>query len=60
MREVCQKNIAMTLDEFRKWDMPKGWKMIDVSGEEKRGRPGSMDRYFMVYVMLQKREYDGM
>ena len=54
MYEIEQKKIGMTLEEFKKYDVPEGWRMTMISGEEKRGRPGSMDRYFVVRVYLEK------
>lgn len=54
MHEIEQKILDMTLDEFKVWEVPKGWKMTYLSGEEKLGWPGSLDRYFMMHVVLIK------
>jgi hypothetical protein len=58
-----QKIVTMSLDEFRKWDISKyfsdGWKLMYVSGSERRGYPGSLDRYFEMTVTIQKENGNG-
>jgi hypothetical protein len=54
MYEKDQKIIDMTVEEFKKYNMPEGWKMAYLSGEEKRGWPGSLDDVFMVHVVLER------
>lgn len=54
MHEIEQKILDMTLDEFKVWEVPKGWKMMYLSGEEKLGWPGSLDCYFRMRVVLIK------
>lgn len=35
MYEVTQKTITMTLEEFKKYEVPKGWKLMYVNGSKK-------------------------
>ena len=53
MLEIDQKIVEMSYDEFKKWDIPQGYKVTHMTGEERVGWPGSMDRYFMVHIVLQ-------
>lgn len=48
MNEITQKQIDMTLEEFKIYEVPVGWRMRHVTGHEKRGWPGSLDTYFSV------------
>jgi hypothetical protein len=54
MIEKDQKIIDMRFEELKDYQVPEGWKMAYLSGEEKMGWPGSMDKYFMVHVVLEK------
>jgi len=54
MHEINQKIVSMLLEEFKVWEVPKGYKMTNLSGEEQWGWPGSLDRYFMIRVTIEK------
>jgi hypothetical protein len=54
MNEVTQKIITMTLDHFRKWEVPLGWDLKYVSGSKMYGYPGSLDSYFEIKVTVEK------
>lgn len=59
MYEVNQKILKMTLEEFKKYEVPDGWKLLHVGGHEKYGWPGSLDVYFEMSVTIQKEKRDG-
>lgn len=54
MNIVDQRVIDMTLEEFKMFKIPEGYRMSYLSGEEKLGRPGALDTYFMIHVVLRK------
>jgi hypothetical protein len=54
MREKDQKIVDMTVDQFKKYKIPTGWKMVYLSGEEKRVWPGLLDYVFMIHVVLER------
>jgi hypothetical protein len=54
MLELDQKIIEMTYEEFKKWNVPEGYRVTHMTGEEKLVWPGSIDRYFNIHVVLQK------
>lgn len=54
MYEINQKILNMTFEEFKKWEVPEGYKLAYMSGEEKYGWPDSLDKYINIRVILEK------
>ena len=54
MLEVDQKIVEMSYDEFKKWDVPQGYKVMRMSGEETVIWSRGSDSYFNIRVVLQK------
>lgn len=59
MKETDQKILEMTIDEFRKWEIPNEYRVIHISGEERYkeryGMPGVLDVYVHMRVVLEKK-----
>ena len=54
MHERQQRIYTMLLEEFKEFAVPEGWKMTHISGEEKRGWPGSCDVFFQIQVVAER------
>jgi hypothetical protein len=52
--EAEQKTVHMLFEEFKKYEVPKGWKMKFLNGSEESGWPGSLDVFFSIRVTLEK------
>lgn len=55
MKETDQKVVDMTLEEFRKWEIPNGYRVVFINGDERYGVPGSLDTYVHMRVLLEKK-----
>jgi len=60
---IEQKAIDMSIEEFKKWDIPQGWDIVRMSGEE-TVKPGpyyvgsSREMIFNIHVVIQKGKYE--
>jgi hypothetical protein len=59
MNEVTQRIITMTLDHFRKWEVPLGWELKYLSGSKMYGYSGPLDSYFQITVTVEKERDNG-
>lgn len=57
--EIEQKILTMLLEEFKQYNPPDGWRLMHVSGHEKRGRPGLSDKFFEMVVTIEKERISG-
>jgi len=59
MYETTQKTITMTLEEFKAWEVSKGWKMTNLNGSLRTSAVSAdakWDRkeYFEIRVTIEK------
>lgn len=54
MLELDQKIMEMSYDEFKKWEIPKGYKVMHMTGEETVIWSRGSDSYFNIRIVLQK------
>lgn len=57
MHEIEQKILDMTLEEFKEWEVPKGWKLLHVSGHKKQTAQLAYSGgqwYFSMCVTIEK------